>query len=270
MIELSEIGKMMENMLNDNEYGIKFNIRSDRNEYISEMKNVGHFVVPGVITAMSGNYEPLQNIKVYTMPLTLELFGYVRVSGELPSVPFTTEEVKECVGNLVDGINGTTIEISKNAVIFAGATVTVGNITNNCGGGYTRIPILVQFRLTVVEKAMLFNNYKIKLDNEEIMFSDINFALVRQGESITTVGTTTAKTICSQMSHVFSGTAFMLNNDLFVQLQNEIFNGNEINKKHILTINDTDFSVIISEAAISGQMGSVMQMSITMAEAYDG
>ena len=64
MIELSEIGKMMENMLNDNEYGIKFNIRSDRNEYISEMKNVGHFVVPGVITAMSGNYEPLQNIKV--------------------------------------------------------------------------------------------------------------------------------------------------------------------------------------------------------------
>ena len=103
-----------------------------------------------------------------------------------------------------------------------------------------------------------------------MIFSNFNIALVRQGESITTIGTTLSKSLYSQMSRIFSGTAFMLNDNLFTEIQNEILSGQEINKKHTLTVNDKEFIITISEATISGQMGSVMQMSLTMSEAYNG
>lgn len=270
MIEISEICKMMETMLNDNDFGINFNISADRNQYMSQVVNCVDFTIPGVLTTLSGNYEPVQGIKIYNMPVDLELFGYTKIEGELPPVPFSIEQIKECVGNLVEHLNGTTQTISQNAVIFSGTVVTVGSLTNNCGGGYTRIPVTVKFYLTVVEKATLFNDLQIKFDGQEMIFSNFNIALVRQGESITTIGTTLSKSLYSQMSRIFSGTAFMLNDNLFTEIQNEILSGQEINKKHTLTVNDKEFIITISEATISGQMGSVMQMSLTMSEAYNG
>lgn len=270
MIELSTISAMLQEQLNDNECGIKFDIKADRNAYEKAFRNIQDFEIPGVLTAMSGNYEPLQGIKVYYMPVNLELWGFGCMINDTPKVPFTVEQQKECVQSAVENLNGTTQVIGDNVVIYSGTVVTVGDITYNGGGGYSRLPILVQMQLTVVEKAVLFNNQTIKIDGVEVEFIDFSIALARTGEALTRAGTTVAKTLCNQMSRVFSGSAYLIDNAVFNTLQNEILHGKQINQTHRLEYNGNNYNVVLLDATITGRMGAVVQISLSFAEVYDG
>lgn len=268
MVELNTLAKMFEEQLNNNKYGIVFDIAADRNTYDKRKNKAADFVVPGVLTAQTGNYEPLQGIKVYYMPINLELFAFAGLHNE----PFTWEQQKECVDVLVSELNGTTQEYGDSAVVFEGAVVTVGNISGQSGGSYCRVPMLVQLRLVVVGKAVLFNDQKVTIDGSEVMFSSWSVGLTRQGESVTKVGTTVGKTLCDQMTRTFSGIAYMTGGQPFVALQNEILTGETINAPHtiVYTLNETEytFEVIIVSATITGQSGAVMQMTINFAEVY--
>lgn len=272
MVELNNIASIFETALNDNDCGINFCVSTDRGVYDAGRTNIDGFTVPGVVTALTGNYEPLRGLKVYTLPVNLELWCYAALEDEFYKPSYTLEQQKECVSAMVEALNGTTQVIDGDAVIFTGTTVTVGAPNNNGGGGCTRIPVLVQVVLTAVEGAVLFNDQSVIIDGAEVVFSSWSVGLTRQGESVTKVGTTVAKTLCDQMVRTFAGTAFMTKEQPFIGLQSEILSGEVINEPHTIkyTLNGTEyvFNVVLISATITGQSGSVLQINLTFAEAY--
>lgn len=266
MVELSALSALMQEQLNDNKYGIKFDIKADRNEYEEVMSYTDDFVVPGVLTTLSGNYEPLQGIKVYYMPIALELFGFAQIAGELPPVPFTAEQQRACVENVVENLNGTTRVIGNNAVIFAGATVTVGNLTNDCGGGFTRLPLLVQLQLTVVENAALSNDVIVKIDGEQIYTNEFTVNMEKQTESYTYIGQAKVESLSAAKMRTFSGIMFLTDDAFYKTLEQDMLTNSAVNNTHELVFKGNSYIVETQTMSELLRMGAVVILQVTFIE----
>lgn len=244
--------------------------------YDEDRRNVNDFRIPCVLSAGSGQYIPLQGLKSYTVPVYLECWGYACLDGETPAPPFTEEEQKESLNVLVEALNGTTQVIDGSVVVFTGTTVTVGTASDYSGCGYTRLPFLVQMTLTAIDGAVLFNDVEIKLNNQRLFFTSFSVGFAREGKSVTAVGTSMAKTNCEQQARTFTGVALIPKIEalpLMGALYTEILDVSPfLNPTYRLTIGidgrEYNYTVVIINASIGGQMGGVMQLNLTMAEAW--
>lgn len=273
MIKLETFAQMIANKLNENDCGIIFDVKADRNEYEEAKKNSEDFVVPGVVTALQGTHEPLQGIQVYYLPVMIECFGYAAMQNEFPTVPFTFEQQKGMLAKLVEDWNGQVVTVGDegtgaDAVFISGSTVTVGDVTNDNGGGYTRIPLLVSLFLTGIESAVFFNNQEIKIDGERVFFTEFFASLTRQGKSVTKVNTTTGKTLPSGMARIFSGTAYVVDAEPFTTIRQELLAGG-LTDTHELTYEGTSFNVTFLEITVSGRIGSLLTLNVKMAEFFN-
>ena len=262
MVELNTLAKMFEEQLNNNKYGIVFDIAADRNTYDKRKNKAADFVVPGVLTAQTGNYEPLQGIKVYYMPINLELFAFAGLHNE----PFTWEQQKECFEKLVSDLNGTTQLIGENVVAFAGAVVTVGNATGQSGSSYLRIPALVQLQLTVVEEAELSNNEIVMLDGERIYTTEFSVNMEKQSESMAYVGQANVQSVSAALIRTFSGVMYLTKNQFYKTLESDMLDNTDINKTHTLIYKERNYTVISQSMSELLRMGAIVILQATFIE----
>lgn len=267
MVELNNIASIFETALNDNDCGINFSVSTDRGVYDAGRTNIDGFTVPGVVTALTGNYEPLRGLKVYTLPVNLELWCYAALDDEFYKPSYTLEQQKECVSAMVEALNGTTQVIDGDAVIFTGTTVTVGAPNNNGGGGCTRIPVLVQVVLTAVEGAVLSNDIIIKINGEQVVSNSFVVNYVLSGELQSTPLDTTAKSIPTTQSRTFSGSFFLYDSSEVLQsLKTQLLSG--LAGTFVLTFDNIEFIVYAQQITESLAAGQIVVLNVTFVEAY--
>lgn len=261
MIELTTLAEQLETALNTNDYGIKFNVKADRNKDMPEQRKSGDYTIYGVLTALSGNFEPLTGIKVYYMPINLELWGY---TGLHSLVPFTLEEQKDCVQKVVEGLNGTTQTIGNDTVIFTGAVVTVGGIAQ--GYDDVRIPILVQMQLTVVEKAVLSNNVVVEIDGETVYANEFSVSMEKQTESFTYIGQAKVESLSAAKMRTFSGMMFLTDTTFYKTLKEDMLANTTLNKIHSLVYDNNTYTVETQTMSEVLRMGAVVVLQVTFIE----
>lgn len=267
MFNLSQLSEQLQILLNANTYSIKFDIKADRNEYINEMRpSADTFTVPCVLTALSGRYEPLPDIKVYYMPVVLECWGYAALSSENPAVPFTMEQQRLTLEGVINQINGSTEIYGDNAVIVSSATVTVGDATNEGGGGYTRIPILVQLQLTVVENAALSNDVVIEIDGEQVFTNEFTVNMEKQTESYTYIGQAKVESLSAAKMRTFSGMMFLTNDAFYKTLEQDMLTNAAVNNTHELVFKGNSYVVETQTMSELLRMGAVVILQVTFIE----
>ena len=275
MIELNSFANILQTALNDNTYGITFAISTDRGVYDEQRKNTQGFIVPGVLTALSGDYEPLQGLKVYSMPVNLELWCYAVLDDELYKPTYTLEQQKECVSTVVENLNGTTQVIDGNVVVFTGTVLTVGEPRNNSGGGCTRIPVLLQVVPNGVQNAVLANAVGGSIDGFELI--PINFTVQKDktGGSQTITGTTNGTVINTQQSRVFNGSCYLTEYtpsttgtpaSAMEILENELLDDVSQNTPHTLVYRGRTYNVTFQSVGETLQAGVIVIISFTMTE----
>lgn len=267
MFNLSQLSEQLQILLNANVYGIKFDIKADRNEYLNEMRpSADTFTVPCVLTALSGRYEPLPDIKVYYMPVVLECWGYAALATEIPAVPFTMEQQRLALDGVINELNGSTEIYGDNAVIVSSATVTVGDATNEGGGGYTRIPILVQLQLTVVEKAVLSNDVVVEIDGTQVFANEFTVNMEKQTESYTYMGQANVVSLSAAKMRTFSGMFFLTDTAFYQTLEQDLLSNSSVDNSHSLTFKGNTYLVETQTMSELLRMGAVVILQVTFIE----
>lgn len=261
MVELTTLAEQLEAALNENEYGIKFNIKADRNKELQEQRKSGDYTIYGVLRSLSGNYEPLQGIKVYYMPINLELWGY---SGLHSLVPFTLEQQKECLQGVVESLNGTTQTMGSDTIIFTGAVVTVGSIAQ--GYDDVRIPILVQIQLTVVEKAVLSNDVVVEIDGTQVFANEFTVNMEKQTESYTYMGQANVVSLSAAKMRTFSGMFFLTDTAFYQTLEQDLLSNSSVDNSHSLTFKGNTYLVETQTMSELLRMGAVVILQVTFIE----
>ena len=277
MIDLTNVADYLGSLFNSEQYnpeGLIFNVTADVNVYdTAKQATASNLVIPGLVLGGTGSYEPLQGVMVYSMPVNITFWGFACPPED--GLAFTVEAQKQVISSVVEALNGTTQTFGGDAVLFTGATVTVGNPTNSNGGGYTRLPILVQVVLTVVENAVMSNDEQVLLDGFALPFVDFVVEKQKTGTSQTIIGTTEGGTLNSQQTRVFNGTCYLTEYtpsetgtpaSAMEVLENELLNSVSQNAVHSLVYRGRTYNVTFQSIGESLRIGTIVVVSFSLAE----
>lgn len=274
MINKEVLASYITQTLNQNEYGIVFDIKADRNEYENAKLCTQSFVVPGVVLTGMGTREPTSAVDIYYQNLNVELFAYACMETEGTIPPFTYEEQLRAIETIAENLNaqtedGTFFEEENGAsttVFFETSTVSVGGVTNYSGGGYTRIPLLWQIKLTIVSGTVFFNTKTRTLtlpDSTVRTFAELNMALTREQKSFVRKDTVVHKTVNLSQKRVFNGSIWYKQND---PLLTEFANNNNINQTFVVNFDGATFNCVLTDMVINGADGGIVSVSVTLTE----
>lgn len=272
MIDLTNVADYLGSLFNSEQYnpdGLIFNVTADVNVYdTAKQATASNLVIPGLVLGGTGSYEPLQGVMVYSMPVNITFWGFACPPED--GLAFTVEAQKQVISSVVEALNGTTQTFGGDAALFTGATVTVGNPTNSNGGSYTRLPILVQVVLTVVENVELSNTQIVTINGTQIMATEFTASVQKQYQSFVFVNSGVAQTFSFAKVRVFTGTFFLVNTVPFTTFEADMLtNGSENNSYTIVYKGQTFITQLISYTEIA-RMGSVVVVQASFSEVLPG
>lgn len=271
MIDLTNVADYLGSLFNSEQYnpeGLIFNVTADVNVYdTAKQATASNLVIPGLVLGGTGSYEPLQGVMVYSMPVNITFWGFACPPDD--NLSFTVEAQKQVVSSVVEALNGTTQTFGGDAALFTGATVTVGNPTNSNGGSYTRLPILVQVVLTVVENAVMSNDVVIQINGETMVANSFVVNYFLNGELQSSPTDTTAKSIPVSQSRTFTGEFFLYETSVVLQaLKNQMLTG--LTTTFSLVFDNQPFVVYAQQITETLRAGQLVLMMITFVEQFGG
>lgn len=274
MIKLDALAAYITDTLNNNDLGVIFDFKTDRNEYENAKIKTQEFVVPGVLIAQAGTREPTTSVDIYYQPVSIELFGYSCLPNEHPTVPFSKEDQKELLGQLATNLNANLLsadaffedEGSYAKVFLNTSTVSVGTQTNVNGGGYTRLPMLWSVTLTVLTGATIFNELQRTItlpDGTTRTFASLTVGLEKVTNRNVFTNSVVNKSLNESKKRVFSGTLWYKQGDSLFAGE---FVGDNLNTVYSVNFDGNTFSCIITSLNVTGADGGLASMSVTLEE----
>lgn len=274
MIKLDALAAYITDTLNNNDLGVIFDIKTDRNEYENAKLKTQEFVVPGVLIAQAGTREPTTSVDIYYQPVSIELFGYSCLPNEHPAVPFSKDDQKELLEQLATNLNANLLsadaffedEGSYAKVFLNTSTVSVGTQTNVNGGGYTRLPMLWSVTLTVLTGATIFNELQRTIttpDGQTRTFASLTPALEKVTNRNVFSNSVINRSYNESKKRVFNGVLWYKKGD---SIFNEEFVGDNLNTAYTVNFDGNTFNCTITSLAVNGADGGLVTMSVTLEE----
>lgn len=274
MIKLDALASYVTDTLNDNDLGVVFDIKTDRNEYENAKLKTQEFIIPGVLTALTGTREPTSSVDIYYLPINIEVFGYSVLPGEHPTVPFTKEEQKNLLEQLATNLNARLEDAddffdddgSKAKVFINTSTVSVGTQTNIGGGGYTRLPMLWSVTLTVLSGATIFNELQRTItlpDGTTRTFASLTVALEKVTNRNVFTNDVINRSRNESKKRVFNGTLWYRKGDSIFA---DEFASDNLNTAYTVSFDGNSFVCVITSLTVTGADGGLASMSVTLEE----
>ena len=260
MISTQSIASYIEGKLNDNELEVVFSVTGDYGKYSKLKSNVESWVTPAVCRALSGNFEPIAGVVAYSTSLAVEFFTFASAIAASKGAP-RYENTKKVIEDTVQALNGTPIFIDGLLCIFQSGTVTEGTVTQQ-GGGYERLPLLMNFFLTVTNVVEIANNYPLKIDGNEIIYSNMTINAQKVGDSGVSIGNAVMKTRYNSTAVSLSADLYLLPSDFRDKYLNDILGKTdktrELNTEYSIEYMGRENRMSLQNGSIVAQMGALI------------
>lgn len=237
MVELKDIAKKIENILNTNTLGKTFRIFSDsgelakRNGHENEYRN-------GLVEIVSSTISNLSGLEFINMSVNFTLYANEEARGkDSDGNSLEIIELRQILGDFLDSYNFKTFaeefgEATYSTTYVIGATTTLpkGNLgyINDC------VPLVTNIGLTFFENGVNSNEWQIFIDGEEVGYTSAVISRTKTAENQPLVESKSTKSVMQTNGFGLDLVVPQISNNLGNAIENEILTGQEY--AHILYI----------------------------------
>lgn len=237
MVELKDIAKKIEDILNTNALGKIFRIFSDsgelakRNRHENEYRN-------GLVEEISKTTSNLSGLEFVNMSVNLTLYANEEIRGkDSDGNSLELIELRQILGDFLDSYNFKTFaeefgETTYSTTYVIGATTTLpkGSLgyINDC------VPLVTNIGLTFFENGVNSNEWQIIIDGEEVGYTSAVISRTKTAENQPLEESKSTKTVIQTNGFGLDLVVPQISNNLGNAIENEILTGQEY--AHILYI----------------------------------
>lgn len=230
MVELKDIAKKFEDILNTNTLGKTFRIFSDsgelakRNGHENEYRN-------GLVEIVSSTISNLSGLEFISSSVNLTLYANEEVRGKnSDGNSIEIIELRQILCDFLDSYNFKTFaeefgEITYSTTYVIGATTTLpkGSLgyINDC------VPLITNIGLTFFENGVNSNEWQIFIDGEEVGYTSAVISRTKTAENQPLVENKSTKSVMQTNGFGLDLVVPQISNNLGNAIENEILTGQE-------------------------------------------
>lgn len=250
MLTGTEYKKAIENLLNNNTYGINFKLFNDIGKYVSTLReevcgNYGAVSSNNLISYVNGIFDltpselvPIANISMSTTTANIEfavnidkLKKEVDNDGTIIDYPFV-RQIRNIWDTMAQTYTGQTISLidsdNKNyTVILSFTLASVGIVSMLSDDTGEVLPISASVTFTVIENGVSSNNCKIYINGEQVYFNQAVYTRQRALDQVQYVNVGVNKSFATQNGIGIDLTCPLLNSSLGNTIAQDILNGGQ-------------------------------------------
>ena len=280
MIDTLQIANYLENELNKNSLANEFRIFADEGGLIPYTKKKA--LDCGIVEILSNSIVPIKAINFQTINAQVTLIvdlaktGFGKEGNNDREQSDTLLKVKQCVEELIDRLNGQTVEFDdgtkKYATTINFSLPTTGTKTK-LGHIYDALPLYFSVGFVFFENGVSSNDISIEINRENIYFTRAVITRIKTADQNTQANGKKSKTLALVGGKSVDITLPVLNTELSKVIMEDVLQDERLNRAINVTIKtplaEESFIGILGNTSLAMDIGATAGYNISLVQGFE-